>query len=528
MADETGRPLALSDAIELIGVEPLAYMAACQPDEIAGGGRRAENQRSSLEAALRYLRLPGVATPTEHRSRLAAATSVLTMFDTESGTTVANVLRANAGGALEEINAEGEIEEAIANLARDSFVATLIPPSRSLRSPIADAQIHRNPWHLRFQEAVLAEPDLGERFTGPADGASSSFGFWSSIGIGEDGVQLVLLAERLLSTPAALAWMRGHSAAEFVAAAVQAVAHLWRLVVVERTVSSPALVGLDAVTIQQGTQVESPIGRIRALSGRERKFLGPYAGRGNLVMETKYPVKLSIHGNGYDSLAWEDAPLDELRGPQLEAEERAGRLALAIVLAHDHPMPIAAGYRFLMIEDPFGSAPAVWGRPDPMPLTTPVELTAEQLAEVGEWIERIDRLHHRTMAVALRRTISAVERADPTDAFIDALIAWDSLFGSKKGDSVTFRIAVGLSLLLGASEDERREIKRRATELYALRSGLVHGSVPELPWREAADRRDEAVALLLRALRALYTDDSHLLASGDRTAELVLKAGDVD
>ncbi|HMJ35173.1 MAG TPA: hypothetical protein VK501_14780 [Baekduia sp.] len=477
-----------------------------------------------LAAVLGLLGAPMVRSPREGEWRTWAAVSALTMFDDDAGTTIANVLRMQAGGDLPELPVSDPVEEAAAHLARDTFVA-LLPPvgERSMGSALSPASISRNPWSVRFQEAVLADSDLGQLFTGPPETDAGSFSFMSTTGHGEGGVQLALLGERILSTPAAICRAHQATPTQFVAAGIGAVSHMRRLVIAGRTVRAPALLGFDGISVPPETHVDTPWGHLRAVTAGERELTGTFPGSGNAVLEVEYPVKLYIgHDAAFGSV--DSRAVEAMRAARADLEERARMIALAVLLAEDVPLPAGVGLRYTLIEDPFGWMPAISGRIDAGPRGA-VELSAEQVAAVGEWLVLLEGRHHGSMSVAVRRTLSAHERFDSTDAFIDALIAWDGVFGARSGDAVTFRVALGFALVLGGTEPERREIKRRAQELYALRSDLVHGSIPELPWKEAGEHREQAVRLLMQALRVLYRDHPRLLSSQDRTGDLVLRLG---
>jgi hypothetical protein len=522
---ETPQAVTLEDAVALIGAECVAYVVAGEVADLEALSERALSapQKEALDKLLLVLGSPIVQSPRRSELKVEAAVSLLTAFDPAADTTLANVLRLEAGGGLPEIPEGDPVEQAAAHLARDSYPALLVPDDQRLGTPMSKASTFRNPWTTRFQEAVLADEELGQRFVGPADGDAASFPFTSSTGHGEGGVQLVLLADRILGTPAAICRARRGSAAEFVAAAVQAVSHLRRLVVLGRTVRSPTLIGFDAVRVPPDTSLETPWGLLRALTDGERDLLRGFGGPGNAVLVTEFPVKLFMNEE-QDGASLDRPAVDAMFEARAALEERARMFAFALLLAIDLPMPAGIGLRYTLIEDPFGWMPSISGRFDEAP-RSPVELTRAELEDVARWIGLVEANHHASMSVAVRRTLLAHERTDATDAFIDAVIAWDALFGARSGDAVTFRVALGFSLVLEDAEDERRHIKRRVQELYGLRSDLVHGAVTELHWREAGQRREEAVQLLRRALRVLYEDHADVLAADDRTTDLALRLG---
>lgn len=247
-----------------------------------------------------------------------------------------------------------------------------------------------------------------------------------------------------------------------------------------------------------GTRLETPWGTIRPLAEGERRLLASFAGPGNAVLETEYPVKLFLD---VPPLEPTESPVwDAMQEAHTAMYDAARMAAFVAVLAVELPVQVNLTPRFTMVKDQFGQAPRLSGRLTTFP-SPAFELTTDQVEQLGAWAQRVSESHQRSLAVAVRRALSAHERIDATDGFIDALIAWDSLFGGG-GEGVTFRIALALGFLLGGDERERRDIYAKAKNAYSLRSQLVHGSVPELHWKEAHIHREEATRLLVRALAA--------------------------
>jgi Apea-like HEPN len=112
---------------------------------------------------------------------------------------------------------------------------------------------------------------------------------------------------------------------------------------------------------------------------------------------------------------------------------------------------------------------------------------------------------------------------EPMDVFIDAVIAWESLFGTTEGEP-TFRVTTCLAALLEDDPARRVELKSQLGKIYALRSKVVHGSgdlkASEYP-------RCQALEVAIRAVRNLLADRNDLLRISDtavRSATLLLGA----
>ena len=85
----------------------------------------------------------------------------------------------------------------------------------------------------------------------------------------------------------------------------------------------------------------------------------------------------------------------------------------------------------------------------------------------------------------MRRLLKAAgERDDPIDVLVDAVVAWENLFGSKTES--TFRVTAAVATLLEPSDKEQRDVlQKELSGIYDRRSRLVHGD----PVRPASDRR---------------------------------------
>jgi hypothetical protein len=520
----------LAEIAELVGHKCLAFVCAATTTEIAErleGKFFDEHRETSLQAAREVLSSPVVTAPTDSESKRMAAASMLTMWNEDAGTSVANLLRQRAGGDLPAVDETEPIAEALGHLARDGYAALLIPGSRQ-PGMFSMNGAFRGPWNTKLQQAVLEDSDLREIFKGPVDSDVSSFALWSSTGHGEGGVQLVLLGTRLLGTPAAMARAQSSSITEFIGMSAKAVDDMRTLLVARQPLEVPAIQGLDGLVLPAGVEIPTQWGTLRPLlQGEEELVLSGYKGAGNAVIETTYEVSLSIEEMDESSELSEYPEELAHRREKAEArlQEAARMIGLAVVLAKEVSMPAHIGPRYTVVAEPFSWQPAIWGRGPMQRLSIPVELSRQEVEAVAQWTARIGKNHHERMSVAVGRTISAHERLDPTDGFVDALIAWDALFGSPSGESVVFRVATGFALLLAEDEKERRNIGRRARVLYGLRSKVVHGSIPRLDWSVAAEHRQEAVQMLLRALCLLYESDPDLLAESDRTNELLMRRG---
>jgi hypothetical protein len=122
--------------------------------------------------------------------------------------------------------------------------------------------------------------------------------------------------------------------------------------------------------------------------------------------------------------------------------------------------------------------------------------------------------------IAVRRILEAVsERVNPIDGFVDAVIAWENLFGSTEGE-LTFRISAAMASLLESTPERRIERQKQLKKLYGERSRIVHGgSEPKVS--EALRMRNEALSAILACLRRLYVDFPNLLRDSARATTIL-------
>jgi hypothetical protein len=146
-----------------------------------------------------------------------------------------------------------------------------------------------------------------------------------------------------------------------------------------------------------------------------------------------------------------------------------------------------------------------------------VELWARQARQAGQH-------YHPSLSVAVRRTLSAVrERGDAEDALIDAVIAWESMFGPGAETEVTFRVTSAIALLLETHAKQRARRRTDLTKVYSSRSKVVHGGIVDRAKLE--DHKELAISTAVDCLKALLSDQVDLIPHQDRGLHLILRVG---
>lgn len=107
---------------------------------------------------------------------------------------------------------------------------------------------------------------------------------------------------------------------------------------------------------------------------------------------------------------------------------------------------------------------------------TPTQITLEQMRAWQFWIQKLNEVKLENFGLAPQRLLRAsAERRDPYDSLIDAVIAWESLFGAES--EITFRISASIAKLMHPAGEDRVELRKLASSIYGLRSQVVHGAI---------------------------------------------------
>jgi hypothetical protein len=106
------------------------------------------------------------------------------------------------------------------------------------------------------------------------------------------------------------------------------------------------------------------------------------------------------------------------------------------------------------------------------------------------------------------------------DALIDAVIAWENLFGAGGRSETVFRVTGALAILLEPVPSARPARRSELAKIYDLRSRVMHGS--EVNPGEVYKRKDQAIDVAIEALRRLFGERPALIADSERAMSLLL------
>lgn len=146
----------------------------------------------------------------------------------------------------------------------------------------------------------------------------------------------------------------------------------------------------------------------------------------------------------------------------------------------------------------------------------------DRSSELEEWARIVDRAHAPGVDIAAKRMVSAVaHRMDRSDALIDAVMVWENLLGTS--NEVTFRVSAALAKLTERDSAKRKELRKKLSGIYSIRSRIVHGAPVDPATINSACT--EAIGVAVQALRASYTKgrDWLSLSSNERSDEILLE-----
>lgn len=455
-----------------------------------------------------------------------------------------NAMRTALGGSTEVRTVRGQHRQSLVQMARDVYPLFLIPTSTS---PIPDPftpplsrPLYQHPLRQQFEQAVLRESALKTLF--PEKHESSGWVGYVTHSTGSAGtLQLAMLPELLLRSGWRMARLE-HAAPtldQFVAGVLRSVDAV-RAAAAGRISQIPVRIGITGV-IADSRALELPWGRLRPAGLQDAELMPKKLDRqlstttasgknitisygGDLVLEMDVPYRLRAEVWDPSETSFTEWPAD-LRDYEL-IQQRLETVQLALLLGVEaEPRPKVL-QSWTAVFDPLGhGAMRSWRDVATMSSLVPCRLSTSQIRTWGTWIRLIDERRTSSIGVAIKRVLlAATERRDPSDALLDAVIAWENLVGADEGET-TLRITTALAWLLASGPAQRDELEQKLRALYRLRSRIVHGN-PNITPLEAAEKHQEALGVTLAALRALFKKRPDLLAettSKARSRRLLLK-----
>lgn len=455
----------------------------------------------------------------------------LSQYHPPAQMSLVNVLRVMSGGQVEAPPAEGDasIESALERLAADLWPMYLLRPHGDgprtfwMSSPMG---VYQHPAFEVAIDAFLADESLRRLFPySPeesevaGEGWTKATGYLSLvIGSGFSGsMQLTVLLPSLVSSGVFRCLMNGTplSYSAIVPQLHQVLEDL-RSLAQGQEVKMPTLVGFAGVRLPEGQSLQLGNGTLRPTNPVDTDlFLRGGEGGLTTVLETTYPARIyEILEHNFED---DDDPFKSISKYQSRTDEarrsfnretdhiRMARLMACPTLTEPWLLREVARYT----SDPLShGGSANW---EPGYAAVPShELSFPQFHGVKDWHSTVKAKHVPSLDIGLRRLLSAATvRTDPIDAFVDAVVVWENVFGVRT--ETNFRVTAAMAKLLEPSDMNAREaLFTELKGLYGKRSQLVHGG-PEPKPDDLMTYRQRAIEIAVHCFRTLYKSRPDLL-----------------
>jgi hypothetical protein len=507
---------ALPELVTLLGVPFLAYISAASEEQIQArlsGDLQALSEPSenafmgALRTAAEWAWPHPEAPPARPDGIPADRMRRFGWFQIDTEQTIANLLRAHAGGSLlaapDDLGTVGTI---LSTIAIDYFPVTLLPEPRP-HQPVAEQPVIATSRIGAFSQAVAHDSTLARLLEAEPS-------FYTSTGFGYSAPDAARIAECCIATAELrVRTLNLHEPRDFVDAALDSL-HIIRQLSQFGHADAPAMVGFTNVDVPDDFDLRTPRGgRLRAATQWDLRI--PQAAPATIVLEDRFTISLHIGEVPPDTG-------DFYRGLE-ELNRDIQLISLSGLLLRD-PMetPLLPLETWTKVFDPL--QPYVGSFSRTRDTVSSERLGEDELADLEDWMSRIERYYHPALRVATKRAITALaERSTPEDSLIDLMIALESLFGGREGE-LTFRISSALAWLLGENSQERQRIQGEAKKAYAARSKIVHGE--DVDPEEIGKHQERAQWLLLSSLKTLFTQRTDLIGDSARSNKLVLGCQD--
>lgn len=151
----------------------------------------------------------------------------------------------------------------------------------------------------------------------------------------------------------------------------------------------------------------------------------------------------------------------------------------------------------------------------------PYRLHASDIQEVKNIYQHLRHSPGRgKLEIALSRFNTSYGRSDYRERIIDLVIALENLFGEETTGQTTevgYRLRMRAARYLGANADERKHLRKFISQLYTLRSKIVHGDtkfnneeIEKIFKRPIGEVITELMDIVRRSIRKLLANPNHI------------------
>lgn len=434
--------------------------------------------------------------------------TLLCSYFPDWGNTPASSLHLFSSGSMPDTASTDPLEQALAELAVDVY-PTFLSPVAPLRSAWAP-QISSHPKFQAIQTLMFQADEPLMRLFPDADfslpiesvnGTTDSLTRFAHFSDGSAGELYFGALIQCILQAASGGWSAGESGLESYVKSVRQSLGDARNLARGEEISVQGFVGCYNAQLAAGTEeIALDKGRFRRQTPSEVAAT-KQGSLDQVVFEL--PVKLKI---------MEKSPTnDELSSTQESIRQAVSRARMAALLCSVDGNVLAIGEDFQSWPNPLANGGGLTLSPTQMPRTlrSSPPLSADNEADIREWDSILGDIPIGLKTGQQRLLTAVSERHHPHDAFIDAVVVWETLFGGKA--ETQLRVCAALAHLLEPDNPEQRyALFLRTKKMYDTRSKLVHGGNHQLSYAQATELRDEALGIALNAWRTILRTESLL------------------
>ena len=379
--------------------------------------------------------------------------------------------------------------------------------------------------HKLLLKKIMEDPSISKIFTQVGKNELETQGQYSASTGRGGSIQLAVFPTTLIANAYELMRLRGIISQEKLVEAIEEVVNMIRQVAEGNLIKVPAFVGFHNVGLNDFDYLEIEWGKIRvyneefmelipqearpSILGGEKKFLG-------FILEVEYPYKVDFE-------PWQenaDWPHELEEGRQYLANLKEN-VSLTFALSVERDPPIGITPAWTLIVDPLSQGTSISWSPRPLSPMPHYLFCSDQQESIKHWASLIKGSRDEKIRIAIRRIVSSInERMNPIDGFVDAVIAWENLFGGEA--ELSYRISISIAKLLEESEECRLKLQKKVVDYYNDRSKIIHG-VKEITYDEAVRKRNECLSIALASMKKLYEEYQNLLLDPGRSKKLALQ-----
>ena len=449
----------------------------------------------------------------------------------QNGRHIFNIWHEELGGAYIDVLSIDSVVASASKIALEVYPLLLIdPPKDSFFYINTQSHVTFRIWELSERQnlidAVKNDTSMSKLFTEIGNNDNETQIQYSS-STGRGGMlQLAVFPTTLIAKAYELMKIRGELSRETLIKSVEEVIGMLRNVGDGNQINVPAFVGFNNVGLDGLSEITIENGKIRAYNQELIALLPDEAKPSTLaeenavlgfLLEYEYPYKVILEKQDYQDQQLWPPELDLARGILDTIVENIS-FSLALSIHRDPPIGITKAWT--LVFDPLSQGMVIswsYGNSSPMPYYI---LKATEAKSVEKWSKLVAESDDEKIRIAIRRILSSInDRLNPIDGFIDCIIAWENLFGGNA--ELSYRISVAIAKLLATDQKERLDLQKKLVRYYNERSRIVHGS-NEVTYESAAQKRNECLSIILKALRNLYEHHHDLLADSERSKKLAL------